>query len=101
MGHAIQRMAQRRLAPDEIEYVIRHGITYRRAGVLHYYLRKKDIPDSDRRQSKYSRLEGTVVLLDSRNVVTIITVYRNRHKGALKDIRCKAKYNKKKPLLPV
>jgi hypothetical protein len=91
-------MAQRHLALDEIEYVIRHGITYRRAGALHCYLRKKDIPAADRRQNKYSRLEGTVVLLDSRNVV-MLTVYRNRHKHALKEIRSKAKYNKKKQLL--
>ena len=57
--------------------------------------RKKDIPPNDQRLSQYSRLEGTVVLLDSRSGSRIITAYRNRSKHALKAIRWKAKYDRK------
>ena len=91
--HAVLRMAQRHVSSDEVEYVMLHGYKYRSAGVLHCYLRNKDIPESDRRFSQYSRLEGTVVLLDSYRGAEIITVYRNRSKNALKAIRRKAKYN--------
>lgn len=87
-------MAQRHLSVNEVKYVMLHGTRYRSAGVLHCYLRKKDIPQCDRRNSKYSRLEGTVVLLDSYSGEAIITVYRNRSKNALKTIRRKTKYNK-------
>ena len=71
-----------------------HGLKYHSAGVLHYYLRRKDIPESDRCYSQYSRLEGTTVLLDSYSGAEIITVYRNRSKHALKAIRRKAKYDR-------
>ena len=94
-AHVTRRMAQRRLNEHEIEYVMLYGTRYRRAGVLHFYLRKKDIPSADRRFDQYSRLEGTVVLLDSRNGVAIITAYRNRRPEALKAIRRKTKYNRK------
>lgn len=94
-AHGARRMAQRRLNEAEIEYVMLHGARYRRAGVLHFYLRKKDIPTADRRFDQYSRLEGTVVLLDSRNGTVMITAYRNRRPQALKAIRRKTKYNRK------
>jgi len=90
--HAVLRMAQRHLSMDEVQYVMLYGVRYRRAGVLHCYLRNKDIPESDRRYSQYSRLEGTTVLLDSHSGAELITVYRNRSKHALKAIRRKAKY---------
>jgi hypothetical protein len=96
--HGTLRMAQRHLSPDEVQYVISHGVKYWSAGVLHRYLRKKDIPESDRRYSKYSRLEGTAVLLDSHSGEVIITVYRNRGKDALKAIRRKSKYNARQRL---
>jgi len=91
--HAILRMAQRHLSSDDVEYVMLYGYKYRSAGILHCYLRSKDIPERDRRFSQYSRLEGTVVLLDSYHGVEVVTVYRNRSKDTLKAIRRKAKYN--------
>ncbi len=94
--HVALRMAQRHLTEQEIEYVMQYGIRYRRAGMLHFYLRKKDIPASDLRLNQYSRLEGAVVLLDSRSGTRIVTAYRNRHKDALKAIRWKAKYDRKR-----
>lgn len=93
--HAVLRMAQRHISYDEVRYVILHGARYHSAGVLHCYLRGKDIPECDRRHSQYSRLEGTVVLLDGCSGVEVITVYRNRSKDALKAIRRKAKYNRR------
>jgi hypothetical protein len=94
--HVIWRMAQRHFSMHEIEYVMQYGVKYRRAGVLHCYLRRKDIPPCDRRHSRYSRLEGLTVLLDSQSGEKLITAYRNRGKNALKAIRCKAKFNKKR-----
>ena len=88
------RMAQRQISQAEIDYVIQHGEKYYRAGAIHCYLRKRDIPLCDRHYEQYRKREGIIVLLDS-HTVTVITVYRNRHRGALKKIRCKAKYNKK------
>lgn len=93
--HAVQRMAERHLGYDEVQYVIRHGKRYYRTGVLFVYLRGKDIPETDRRFNQYSRLEGTAVLLDSRDGTNVITTYRNRGKNALKDIRRKPNYDRR------
>ena len=92
--HAVLRMAQRHVSRDEVWYVMQHGVKYHCAGAVHYYLRGKDIPERDRRLSRYSRLEGTVVLLDRESGVDVITVYRNRSRSALKAIRCKTKYQR-------
>jgi hypothetical protein len=92
--HAVLRMAQRHLSSDEVRYVMQYGVKYHCAGAVHYYLRGKDIPECDRRFSRYSRLEGTTVLADGRSGAEVITVYRNRSRSALKAIRCKAKYHK-------
>lgn len=87
-------MAQRRLTVDDVTYVIYHGQQVYTAGMLHIFLGRRDIPASDRRIDGCARLEGTTVLLDSKTVQTVVTVYRNR--GALKDISRKTKYNLKK-----
>ena len=93
-AHAVLRMAQRHVSSDEVQYVMLHGTKYHSAGVLHCYLRRKDIPECDLRFSQFSRLEGTTILLDPDSGKTVITVYRNRSKNALKAIRRKAKYQK-------
>ncbi len=93
--HATLRMAQRHLSDDEVQYVMLYGVQVRSVGILHCYLRRKDIPNADMRFSQYSRLEGTVVLLDAATGERVITVYRNRSKSALKAIRCKAKYDRR------
>ena len=92
-AHALLRMAQRNLSPADVEYVLRHGRRYRRAGVVHYFLGKKDIPKDDARDDAIARLEGTTVLVSPMGkggAVEIITAYRNR--SALRRIRRKAKY---------
>ena len=92
--HAQTRMAQRRLTVNDVQYVVSHGQQYRCGGVAHFFLGRRNIPQQDRRSDKFTRLEGTTVLLDSISVQTVITVYRNR--CALKAIRPKAKTNLRK-----
>ncbi len=91
--HALTRMHQRCLSIPDIEYVVLHGQQHRCAGVVHYFLGRCDIPTKDHNKDYLRRLEGTTVLVDSRNRKSVITVYRNR--SALKDIRRKAKTNLK------
>jgi hypothetical protein len=88
--HAITRMAQRCLSANEIEYVVCHGRRYYSAGVIHYFLGKKDIPEDDRKHDKFSKLEGATVLVDSKLRKSVITAYRNK---STRRIRRKAKYN--------
>jgi hypothetical protein len=88
--HAVARLAQRCLSPGDVAYVVQHGKRIHCAGAVHYFLGKHHIPESDRRDSKLRNLEGTTVLVSSKNGATVITVYRNRR--ATKSIRRKAKY---------
>lgn len=88
--HSHRRMSQRGLSPSDVEYVVRNGTRYHKAGVIHCFLRKKDIPAGDRRDDALRRLEGTTVLLDPLKGEEVITTYRNRH--ALSKIRAKPKY---------
>lgn len=97
--HAITRMAQRGLTEAAIHYVLEHGQRLYRAGALHCFLGKRDIPADDRHDDDLCRLEGTTVLLDPKNKCCVITVYRNRE--ALKNIRSKRKRNlKRSPTRP-
>ena len=94
--HAVLRMAQRNISLRDLEYVLQYGERVYKTGVTIYILRKRDIPQDDRKKSEITRLEGTVVLTDfSRDGnLEIITTYRN--KSAFRTIRCKAKYNNRK-----
>lgn len=91
--HAILRMAQRNISLGDLEYVLEHGERVHKTGVAIYILRKRDIPQNDRKRSEVTRLEGTVVLADfsADGDVEIITMYRN--KSAFRTIRCKVKYD--------
>ena len=89
--HASLRMPQRNLSANDVEYVLINGSRIRKAGVTHYFLGKKDIPKVDRSNDEITRLEGSIILIDSQSIVT---VYRD--KDGCKDIRKKAKYNRKK-----
>ena len=85
--HALNRMTQRKLSEDDIEYIVNHGTRHHNAGCLYYFLGKRNILDKGK-----ERLEGSVVLLDSDTETTVITVYRNRSE-ATKGIRRKEKYD--------
>lgn len=91
--HALIRMCQRCLSIGDVEYVVLHGQQHRCAGVVHYFLGRRDIPKNDCSNDFLRRLEGTTVLVDSQDRRSVITVYRNR--SALKCIRRKAKTNLK------
>lgn len=91
--HALLRMAQRNLSLVDVSFVVTHGTRYWRAGALHIVLRYKDIPSSERRA--FTRLDGTVVLLDDAATV-VKTVYRGNPKSVGKAIRCKTKLDLKK-----
>ena len=94
--HALLRMAQRNVSPDDLEYVLEHGEPINTTGIMIYILRKRDIPDHDRNKSKITRLEGTVVLtvFTQDGHLQIITAYRN--KRACKAVRSKTKYANRK-----
>ena len=91
--HAILRMAQRNISLGDLAYVLEHGERVHKTGVAIYILRKRDIPQSDRKSSEVTRLEGTVVLtsFSEDGNLKIITLYRNRF--AFRTIRSKAKYD--------
>ena len=92
-NHAIKRMSKRSLTSADIEYVIDHTRPIHKAGAVFFFLGKKQIPHYDRRDNTLRRLEGTTVLVDSLSTWNVITVYRNRE--AIKDIRRKAKYDRR------
>ena len=88
--HSARRSAQRGLTEDEIEYVYQFASRYHSGGALIYYLRRQDVPVSDRRWDFARRLVGTalVIALDGE---TLLTAWRNRRSG-LKQIRKKEPY---------
>ena len=98
--HAVLRMAQRNLSLGDLEYVLEHGERIHKTGVAVYILRKRDIPQCDRKRSEVTRLEGTVVLtgFSENGTLEVITLYRN--KGALRTLRCKAKYDARRKYRP-
>jgi len=84
-AHSIVRAAQRNLSEDDIEYVMSFGKHYHRFGAIIYYLRKRDLPETDLWCGCCQRLVGTAVVMSSYDGA-IITVWRNRRTG-LKHIR--------------
>lgn len=76
--HVQQRMAQRNISSEDLDFVLQYGESYHRAGALHVHLRRCDIPQRWRQQ--FSRLEGTTAVLN-REGTAVITVHRNRQQG--------------------
>ncbi|HEX9028571.1 MAG TPA: DUF4258 domain-containing protein [Anaerolineales bacterium] len=95
--HALQRMAQRGISDEEIEYVCRYGQAFHCAGSVQYFLRRKDIPITDQTKANLRKLEGTTVLLDRETGSIVLTVYRN--KEALGQIRRKTRYQRQKMII--
>ncbi|HEV2527793.1 MAG TPA: DUF4258 domain-containing protein [Thermomicrobiales bacterium] len=88
--HARRRLAQRNLSMDDAAYVIAHGSVTFSGHARFVHLGWRDIPDSDRRDDRIRRLEGTILVFDSESGGCLTTAYRNRTRG-LKDIRRKPK----------
>jgi len=85
--HSAWRAARRGLTDEEIEYVHYYGSRFRGDGALIYFLRKHDLPPTDRRIDWVNNLIGTALVF-SKDGNTLITVWRNRRSG-LKVIRKK------------
>ncbi len=92
-NHAIQRMNQRSLSESDIQYVMRYGQKIYRAGMAHYYLGYRHIPRNDRANDHYNNLVGVTILVESKTLTTVVTVYRDRR--GTKNIRAKEKFNRK------
>ena len=88
--HSALRSAQRGLSQDEIEYVYQFASRYHREGALICYLRRQDVPLSDRRGAFATRLVGTALVI-AQDGGTLLTAWRNRRNG-LKKILKKATY---------
>lgn len=86
--HAQQRCAQRQINPETFAFIKKHGQKIHRTGITFFFLGKRNIPTSMKRQDRFARLEGITLLVSADG--TLITTYRNR-KG-LKDILKKSKY---------
>lgn len=82
--HARTRMAQRGITEQDIAQAIRIGLKIRRAGVIFYFVRRKDSHD----------LHGLTVVQAQNGVV--LTTYKNRR--GLRDIKRKSKYLSKEEL---
>ncbi len=88
--HASRRLAQRNLTTDDVHYVYAHGRLHHRGKATFVHLGLRDIPAQDRREDRYRRLEGTVLVLDPATGCHLTTAYRNRQRGS-RDIRRKLK----------
>ena len=91
-AHARQRLAQRNLTAEDVQYVYAHGRLVHAGKAIFVYLGLRDIPDEDRRDDQFRRLEGTVLVLDPLTGCHLTTAYRNRRHGS-RDIRRKPKWS--------
>lgn len=89
-AHASRRLAQRNLTAEDVHYVYTHGRLHHTGKATFVHLGLRDIPEEDRRDDRYRRLEGTVLVLDPTTGQHLTTAYRNRQRGS-RDIRRKSK----------
>jgi hypothetical protein len=89
-GHAQVRLAQRNLSASDVDYVFEHGRRVRNGKAVFVHLGRRDIPADDLRLTRFSRLEGTVLVLDAYTGCHLTTAYRNRRTG-IRDIKRKLK----------
>ena len=89
-AHASRRLAQRNLTTDDVQYVYAHGRLHHTGKATFIHLGLRDIPEEDRRDDRFRRLEGTVLVLDPTTGCHLTTAYRNRQRGS-RDIRRKLK----------
>ena len=89
-AHASRRLAQRNLTAEDVQYVYTHGRLHHTGKATFVHLGLRDIPREDRRDDRFRRLEGTVLVLDPTTGCHLTTAYRNRQRGS-RDIRRKLK----------
>lgn len=92
--HAVTRMCRRNLDKMDVGYVLEYGTRFIRAGAIHVFLGKRDIPKLDQCYAQVTRLVGTTVLIDSHDAKTVLTAYRNRE--SIKKDKRKAKFSNRK-----
>jgi hypothetical protein len=91
-SHAARRQAQRNLSDQDIQFIWEHGRQIRCAGALHVFLGLRDIPLDKETYQQFAHLEGATLVINHRSdVLTLVTVYRNRR--GFKKIRHKLKYD--------
>lgn len=73
--HAHIRCAQRQIHPDSVAFIKKHGQKIRRTGIIFYFLRRRDIPETLRCDDQFAKLEGATLLISQDG--TLITAYRN------------------------
>ena len=95
-AHASRRLAQRNLTTDDVQYVYAHGRLHHTGKATFVHLGLRDIPSADRRENRFRRLEGTVLVLDPATGCHLTTAYRNRQRGS-RDIGRKLKRSILKP----
>ncbi len=86
--HALQRIAQRNIKKDNIEFIMKFGQKIHNGGALFVFLGKHDIPDEYQRDDQFAKLEGSILLVSS-DESCLITAYKN--KQGLKQIKRKQK----------
>lgn len=74
-SHARLRSARRNVARNAAEYVLIHGRSIQRTGVMFVFLGWRDIPWEDRCDSRVARLAGTILIVAEDG--SIVTLYRN------------------------
>lgn len=93
--HAQQRKARRNLSNADIEFVLEYGQRMHCAGAMHVFLGRRDLPHERVLHQRHAHLEGTVLVIRvTQRQLILLTVYRNRQ--ALRSIRAKARYNRRK-----
>lgn len=80
--HAAQRLSQRNILPEELEFVLRYGRRTYRTGVRFVFLGKRDLPRGYERS--HGHLVG-VTVLQAPDQGWVITAYRNT--GASREIK--------------
>lgn len=83
------RRAQGNLHPDDVAYIVQNGQMVHNAGAILYFLRQKDIPQTDGQSRRVRRLVNVAVMISSDGEVSI-TTYRNPN--ALKDFKKRTKF---------
>lgn len=89
-GHALTRMDQRAVSPQQVAYAVSLGKIYDRAGARWYTLRRKDIPASIRKDRVLERAVGLIVCTVGCEVET---VYKRDRPSIY--IRKKSKYDRR------
>ena len=85
--HARQRMAQRNLKEEHIDFVLKYGKVIHNSGAVFVFLGHRNIPAKYKGDDSVAKLEGTTLLMSNSGI--LITPYKNRN--ALKVIKKKLK----------